>query len=403
MERLEALGRISDEPGRLTRLFGGPAMRRANDLVQSWMRQAGMETRTDALGNLIGHLPGPDDDSKILLLGSHLDTVPNAGKYDGPLGIVLAIACIEELRLREKSLPFAIDVIAFADEEGTRFQSSYLGSRALIGRLFDDELALLDANGVTLEAAIRNFGGDPRRLKSCPFDPEKLLGYIEVHIEQGPVLEQKKQAVGVVTAIAGQAKGTIWFEGWPGHAGTTPMDSRHDALCAAAEFILQVEKYARDHLGLVATVGRINAQPNTSNVIPGSCEVVLDLRHQENAIRQAALEELMKVAGEIGAKRGLKLAGGACHNTNAVACSADLLALLRKAARRHQADVLDMVSGAGHDAVIMAKITPVAMLFVRCKGGVSHHPDESVRPDDVRVALNILTDFVHELAGLYHS
>jgi allantoate deiminase len=397
MERLEALGRISDEPGRLTRFFASPSMRRANELVETWMLQAGMSTRMDALGNLIGSFPGPNPDSKVLLLGSHLDTVRNAGKFDGPLGVVMAIACVERIRLARHALPFAVKVVAFADEEGARFQSAYLGSRALTGQLDEKDLALVDENGVTMAQAIRQFGGDPARLDSCRMAKENLLGYVEVHIEQGPVLEQKNQAVGVVTAIAGQTRAKIKFDGRPGHAGTTPMELRRDALCGAAEFIVDVDKYARQHPGLVATVGQISAEPNVSNVIPGTCRLALDLRHQEDAVRVRGCKDLANILTGIEQRRGLRTLWQMVQETASVPCSTKLSALLRDAALKHQPGVTDLPSGAGHDAAVMAKIAPVAMLFVRCAGGVSHHPDESVRVEDVRIALDTLTDFVLSL------
>ena len=393
MERLEALGRISDEPGCLTRLFASPAMRRANELVESWMLKAGLSTGVDALGNLIGSLPGPNQDSKTLLLGSHLDTVRNAGKYDGPLGVLTAIACLEQIRVAKRALPFAIKVVAFADEEGARFQTAYLGSRALTGQLDEKDLALVDENGVTMEQAILQFGGDPAKLEFSRMAGEDLLGYVEVHIEQGPVLEQKNLAVGVVTAIAGQTRAKLKFEGRPGHAGTTPMDMRQDALCGASEFIVDADKYARQHPGLVATVGQISAEPNVSNVIPGICRLTLDLRHQADAIRRNGCKNLAKIVAGIEQQRGLKILWQTVQETDSVPCSPQLTELMSDAVRKHQPDVISLPSGAGHDAAVMAKITPVAMLFVRCKGGVSHHPDESVL-EDVRVALDVLTDFV---------
>lgn len=394
MERLNALGRISEETDTLTRPFASPSMRRANELVQSWMWRAGMATRTDALGNLIGQCPGPDDDSKTLLLGSHLDTVPNAGKFDGPLGILLSIACVELLR---GSAHVGIDVIAFADEEGARFQTAYLGSRAVTGQFDEKDLARADGNGVTMAEAIRQFGGDPANLSSCQIAPENLLGYVEVHIEQGPLLEQKNLPIGIVTAISGQTRASIKFEGMAGHAGTTPMELRQDALCGAAEFAIEVEKYARQRPGMVATVGQINALPNASNVIPGACLVTLDLRHQEDASRTDAVNTLNQIAAEIAARRKLKIAWQIVQETGSVPCSAELSSLLRKAARTHVPGVIDLPSGAGHDAAVMAKIAPMAMLFVRCAGGISHHPDESVRLEDVAVALQVLTDFVRSL------
>jgi allantoate deiminase len=398
MERIEALGRISEEPDCLYRPFGSPAMRRANELVQSWMLQAGMSAKTDALGNLIGRFHGSCVDSKILLLGSHLDTVRNAGKFDGPLGVLLALACVDRIRLLKRVLPFAIEVVAFADEEGARFQTAYLGSRALTGQLDDKDLALTDANGKSMAQAIRDFGGDPALLNSCRISGENLIGYVEAHIEQGPVLEKEKRAVGIVSAIAGQTRARLTLEGTPGHAGTTPMDLRRDALCGAAEFIVEVEKYARQHARLVATVGQIAAEPNISNVIPGKCRLTLDLRHQDDVMRVQAWADLAKAALAIEQRRGLKGLWQTLQETESVPCSPELSKLLREAAQKHGQNAPDLPSGAGHDAAIMAEITPVAMLFVRCAGGVSHHPAESVQLHDVRIAADVLTDFVLLLA-----
>src|SRR5271154_2416912 len=286
MERLEALGGISEEPGRLTRRFATPALRQANDLAGQWMSEAGMSVRQDAVGNLIGRYPGTSADAKILMLGSHLDTVPNAGKFDGALGVVLAVACVEQLAGRK--LPFAIEVVAFADEEGTRYHTSYLGSRAVAGEFMPEVLNNVDAQGVEMRAALRQFGGDPDGIAQCRADPAKLLGYAEVHIEQGPVLEEKNQAVGVVTAIAGQTRASVTFEGKAGHAGTTPMRQRQDALVAAAHFILEVESHARK--GLVATVGQISVLPGASKVIPGQATLPVDVRHEEDVRRLAAVQ-----------------------------------------------------------------------------------------------------------------
>lgn len=404
LQRIDELSRITDEPGCLTRFYGSPAMRRANALVQTWMEQAGMTVRRDAIGNLIGHFPAARPDAKILLFGSHLDTVRNAGKFDGPLGVVLAVACVEGLKKAKRTLPFAIEVIAFADEEGARFQSAYLGSRALGGNIAANALALTDADGTTLAQAIRNFDGDPELLSSCRRNGENLLGYIEAHIEQGPVLEEKNLAIGIVTAIAGQTRAKISFTGRAAHAGTTPMNSRHDALAGAAELILEAEKFAREHAGLVATVGQIAVQPNVSNVVPGGCEMTVDVRHQDDKIRRKLPAALTHFLVDLEMRRGLKIHWQTIQETDSVPCDKGLSDLLRNAARRHEPNVIDLPSGAGHDAAAMASITPVTMLFVRCAGGISHHPDESVRAADIRVALDVLTDFVgHELAGHYHS
>jgi len=399
MERIATLGRISDEAGRLTRTFCSPAMRRSNRLVASWMRAAGMEVREDEIGNLIGLYRGATRPSKILLLGSHLDTVRNAGKFDGPLGVILAIACVEHLRRNQLRLPFAIEVCGFADEEGVRYQSACLGSRAVAGLLANTDLRRKDAGGVSMADAIRRFGGQPARLKLARFDADRLLGYIEAHIEQGPVLEERKVAVGIVTAIAGQSRFQLTFTGRAGHAGTTPMRSRCDALCAAAKFILAVEDYAARKAGLVATVGQIQAEPNASNVIPGTVTLTLDVRHQTDSTRRAAGAQFQKLARQIAVAREVKVSSQLVQQTPSVGCSPKLSGLLERAAKMHQPQIVRLPSGAGHDAAILARITPAAMLFIRCKGGISHHPDESATRQDVQVALAVLNDFLRLLAS----
>jgi len=402
MRRVEMLANISDEPGRITRTFASPAMLRANELAGQWMRQAGMKTRVDAMGSLIGHYSGKTPDAKILLLGSHLDTVRNAGKFDGPLGVILAIACVERLHQQKLRLPFALEVVGFSDEEGVRFQTTYLGSKALAGRIEARDLNRKDTDGISLAEAMKNFGAGPASLKSAHLNPKRLLGYVEAHIEQGPVLEQKNLAVGIVTGIAGQSRARVGFLGKAGHAGTVPMKMRKDALCAAAEFVLAVENVARKTDGLVGTVGQISAQPGTSNVIPGEVHLTVDLRHAKDSIRRRAQKTLQVAAAKIAARRGIKLAWDNVHDTPAVPCSKTLSARLALSVGRHQKQVLRLPSGAGHDAAVMAQITPVVMLFVQCKGGVSHHPDESANVQDVRVALAVLNDFILDLAKNEH-
>ena len=398
MQRLEALGKISDEPGKLTRTFGSPAMCRANELAAAWMRAAGMKTRVDAIGNLVGHYTGKKPNAKILLLGSHLDTVRNAGKFDGSLGVLLAIACVEELRRQKIRLPFAIAVVGFADEEGVRYQTACLGSKVFAGCFDKSDLRRKDADGIALADAIRRFGGNPAKLKSARLNPKNLLGYVEAHIEQGPVLEEKNLALGTVTAIAGQTRMRVSFLGRAGHAGTTPMSSRKDALCGAAEFILAAERLARRTRGLAATVGEISAQPGASNVIPGEVRLSLDLRHTRDSVRKSAQRALKKVARRIAHRRLMRLKVEVVHQTAAVKCSAGLSKLLGEAVRRRQKKTVRLASGAGHDAAVLAGITPAAMLFIRCKNGLSHHPDESVKPADVQMALVVMNDFLQLLA-----
>ena len=401
IQRCNELARITDEPGQTTRTFGSAAMRWANELVGGWMRGAGMRTHVDAIGNVIGHYAGTTPGAKTLLLGSHLDTVRDAGKFDGPLGVIIAIACVEQLHRCKIRLPFAIQVVGFSDEEGVRFQTACLGSQVLAGIFDKKHLNRRDVDGVSMRQAIRVFGGKPERTRQARINPKRLLGYVEVHIEQGPVLEQKNLAVGVVTAIAGQSRFKISFTGLAGHAGTVPMHLRQDALCAAAQFIMGVEQFARKTNGLVATVGQICAEPGASNVIPGAATLTLDVRHLKNSIRLASSAVLQKLARRIAGARRLKVAWQPVQQTASILCSPHLFRQLKRSVKKHQRAVAPLASGAGHDAAVMAKITPAAMLFVRCKGGVSHHPDESVNEPDVVVAIEVMNDFLQRLARDY--
>src|SRR5262245_9601306 len=403
MRRIDALAQISDDTGYLTRAYGSTAMRRVNDLVAGWMRAAGMTTREDAIGNLIGHYPGARPDARVLLLGSHLDTVRDAGRFDGALGVVAAVACVEQLHQQDKRLPFALDVIGFADEEGVRFQTSYLGSRAVAGTFNLDDLRRVDADGISMAEAIRAFGGDPAALSAARRDPRTLLGYLEVHLEQGPVLEKLAKAIGVVSAISGQTRIQAHFTGQARHAGTTPMALRRDALVAAAEFILTVELITGDDSQLLATVGQIRALPGASNVIPGDVALSVDVRHPLDEKRLKCCRELQARAANIAAKRGVVIDWDVVQETPSVACSQHLSDLLAEAANRHQASVPVLPSGAGHDVAALSVIAPVAMLFVRCKEGISHHPDESVQCDDVRMAIAVLNDFLDLLARQHHG
>jgi len=398
MKRIETLAGISEEPDRLTRTFCSLAMRRTNELVGAWMREAGMTVSEDAVGNLIGRYPGRDERAKTFILGSHLDTVRNAGKFDGQLGVLIAIACVEQLYQNQTRLPFALEVAGFADEEGVRYQTTSLGSKAMAGIFKEQDLKRFDSRGISMAEAIRGFGSDPDKLSQARRDPEQLLGYAEVHIEQGPVLEKKYQPVGVVSAVAGQTRVELRFTGQASHAGTTPMALRRDALVAAARFIVAVEACARDHPGLVATVGQIEARPGASNVIPGEVSLSLDVRHHSDSVRGAACARLLETASQA-EQQGVTVDWEVAHEVPSVPCSHELSSLLAKAARQHLMEVTELTSGAGHDAAIMGEITPVAMLLVRCKGGISHHPDESVTTEDVAVAIAVMDDFLRLLAN----
>jgi len=427
MERIDALAKISEDPGRLTRTYGSPAMRRANDLVAGWMRESGMTVEVDPIGNLIGRYRAAAPEAKTFLLGSHLDTVRDAGKFDGALGVLVALACIQKLHSGNQRLPFGVSVLAFADEEGVRFHSSYLGSRVVAGTFDFDDLKRVDSEGVSLREAILRFGGDPDVLHGARLDSKQLLGYVEVHIEQGPLLEIKRLPVGVVSAIAGQSRISAGFNGFAAHAGTTPMAARRDALAAAAHFIVGAERLGRNTAGLVVTVGEISVQPGASNVIPGCARLSVDVRHPEDTVRESSCEALRLLGAEVASERllgldesllraiaqsqspelsatlkGVSIKCGllwqVVQSTSSVQCSTELTALLKEATVQHVPSVLEIPSGAGHDAAALAAITPVAMLFVRCKDGISHHPDESVAEADVLVAIRVLGRFLELLA-----
>jgi allantoate deiminase len=378
MKRCDALGAISEEPGRLTRTFASTAMQRANRLVSSWMREAGMQTREDAAFNLFGRWHSAQPGAKTFLLGSHLDTVRDAGKYDGPLGVLTAIAAVQSLRARGVKLPFHVEVVGFSDEEGVRYQTAYLGSNAFAGTLKSADLARIQEKQIV----------NARRR-------EKFLGYAEVHIEQGPVLESKNLPVGVVTAIAGQSRLRVEFHGVAGHAGTVPMNLRHDALAGAAELVLAAER-----CGVTATVGQLEVAPGTGNVIPGQATLTLDVRHQSNARRLAAVKALHAKARSLAKRRGLKLTWSPVQENGAVSCDKKLTQVFFQCVARRGIKVLKLPSGAGHDAVVLSRICPVAMLFVRCRGGISHNPAESVKAGDVQIAVEVLADFITDVAAL---
>lgn len=398
LERCDLLGAISEEPGRLTRRYGTPAMRQVNDTVAAWMRAAGMSVRQDRVGNLIARYPADHSPAPTLLLGSHLDSVRDAGRYDGPLGVLVALACVERLHARGAHLPFAIELLAFADEEGLRFHTAYLGSSVVAGRFNHDALAFTDPDGVTLASAIRAFGGDPDALADDRRSPDGVLGYCEVHIEQGPVLEARGLPVGVVSAIQGQSRVDIRFTGQAGHAGTVPPALRRDALVAASAFVLAVERLARQREDLVATIGQLTVEPGASNVIPGAVTLSLDLRHPDDAAREDACRALAARARAIARARRVTLDWHPLQSHASVRCAPRLADLFARAVAAEGLAVFRLASGAGHDAVPMSSLTDVAMLFVRCAGGISHNPAEAVTAPDVAVAVAVLERFVALLA-----
>lgn len=399
MQRCDELAACSEEADRITRPFGSGAMQKAHELVGHWILEAGMRVSRDNVGNVRGQYEADAPGRPTLLMGSHLDTIRGAGKYDGMLGVLLAIAAVQALHDAGRHLPYAIEVIAFADEEGLRFGSTYLGSRALAGMLRPPDLSLVDSRGVTLAQAITDFGGDPARIAEDRWNGGELLGYMEPHIEQGPVLEARRIPVGVVSAIAGQNRYALTLIGETGHAGTVPMNGRRDALTAAAEIVLSVEEAAVARPGLVATVGKLEVYPGATNVIPGQVDLTLDVRHADDATRIETCARILERAQDIGAQRNVGVTVKAIAENAAVPCSPHLSELLAHAVEDAGLEVLHLPSGAGHDGVAISSLTEFGMLFVRCKGGVSHSPAESVTVDDVETALDVLGRFLERLAG----
>jgi allantoate deiminase len=387
---------MSEEPGRITRRFLTAPMREVHAHLRARMEALGMAVQVDAAGNLRGLWQPEGARGKRLLLGSHVDTVPDAGAFDGVMGVTLALELVGVAQ--QLQLPLGLEVIAFSEEEGVRYGAPFLGSRAMAGRFDDTLLALVDGEGIPMEAAMRGFGLDPAKIGDATMDAG-ALGFLEIHIEQGPVLEAEGLRVAAVTAIVGQTWLNLTFCGQANHAGTTPMHLRRDALAAAAEWITAVEQLARETDGLVATVGGMKVEPNAGNVVPGVVQVSLDLRHARDAVRAAAAEELVSRASAIAAERGLAFTRDDRLDQPAVPMDERLTAFLTDAIEAAGFPAKSMPSGAGHDAMVMAARVPTAMLFVRSPGGISHHPAETVLEDDVEAALHAGRGFLLRLAG----
>jgi allantoate deiminase len=385
-------------------------------LIGQWMRELGMSIRVDAAGNLIGRRHagtslqaasrgdssdasvGPGQEKKrVLLLGSHLDTVPNAGKYDGILGVMIGLAVVESLG--QTPLAFDIDVIGLSEEEGVRYATPYLGSRAIAGTFDTTWFGLYDDSAITMRQAIATFGLDPDAIGLAAYDPVSVIGFIEPHIEQGPVLERAGVAVGVVTQIVGQSRLVVHFRGEAGHAGTTPMIPRKDALVPAARLVAAVQEIGQRVDGLRATVGRLVVHPNASNVIPADVDVSLDIRHASDSVRLAVVDELIRIGTTFAASENVQFSVTQRNHTESVEVSQRLAMILKKAVADRGFDPMEMVSGAGHDAVVMAARFPIAMLFLRHPGGISHHPDERVDVEDVGAGIAVLESFVHKLSS----
>jgi len=408
---------FSDMEGGLYRGYLTPAHRAAIDRVGAWMAEAGMRVTLDPAANLVGRYDGAVPGAPTLIIGSHIDSVRDGGRYDGPLGIMLGIEAVDALNLGERRLPFAIDVVAFGDEEGSRFPAAMLTSKAVAGTLGADQLDVVDDEGVDLASALRRFhpaydemtgggavvGGEAldisgfhnARRRACA-----SFAYLEAHIEQGPLLEAEGLAVGTVTGIAAQLRYQVRVRGLAGHAGTTTMALRHDALAGAAEMMLAIERIARaDASDLVATVGRIEALPGAANVIPGAVTFTIDIRSGDGARRDRAAETILAAITEIADGRRLILAIEKVHDLAASPCDPRLMELMDAAIADAGQPVRRLVSGAGHDAMVMAALCPTAMLFIRCRGGISHNPAEHVEPEDADIALRVMLGFIDRLGS----
>lgn len=400
--RCRTLAAFSEDPASTRRTFLSPPMRDCHREIARWLEPLGVPVRIDAAGNLRASYPASLSGAPTLLVGSHLDTVPNAGAYDGVLGVVLAVSLLEALQGRR--LPFEIEVVGFSEEEGVRFGVPFIGSRALVGRLDEDLLNAKDPRGISVRKAIDEFGLNPAEIpQACLNQPgvKEYFGYIEFHIEQGPVLEKLGQPLAAVEAIAGQSRLEFVFLGRSNHAGTTPMHLRYDALSAAAEWITAVEHRARSTNGLVATVGKIEAKPGATNVIAGETRSTLDVRHGSDEIRIRAVKDLIEQAQEIAGRRGLTTKWDTRLEQRAVAMHLFLVAEIERAIGKTGGAPHRMVSGAGHDAMILAEKVPAAMIFLRTPGGISHEPSESVSVEDIEKAIECGLHLLDQLAASF--
>jgi allantoate deiminase len=395
IDRCRKLARFSEQPGTICRTFLSPPVRDCHHEIARWLEPLGAEVKIDAAGNLRALYPAARPDAPRLLIGSHLDTVPDAGAFDGALGVVLGVALIEALN--GERLPFAIEIVGFSEEEGVRFGTPFIGSRALVGRAGDELLAREDANGITVRDAIEEFGLNPSEIPDARVDRD-AIGYVEFHIEQGPVLEVLDFPLAAVESIAGQSKLEFTFVGRANHAGTTPMHLRRDAIAGAAEWIAAVEREGQSVAGLVATVGVVEPKPGVANVIAGEARLTLDVRHSANDVRERAVNALIRAAEEIVSRRGLTVTQNTLSIQPSVAMDPFLVGQIEEAMRKAGCRPHRMVSGAGHDAMILAEKIPAGMIFLRTPGGISHNPQETVKLEDVARAIEVGSHLLSLLA-----
>ena len=398
LARVESLAEFSESLPQLTRQYLSKQHTQANDRVAGWMREAGMSVHIDAVGNVVGRLQADDANAPHLMLGSHLDTVRNAGRYDGILGVVLPITCLETLRSRGETLACHVEIIGFGDEEGVRFGQTLIGSRGVAGSLEASVLDASDAAGTTMADALRDFGLAPEQFQDAAREPGEIDAYVEVHIEQGPVLEAEDKPVGVVTAIAGASRFAITVHGQSGHAGTVPMQLREDALVAAARMVSFIDESARVDTDIVATVGKFSVPDGAVNVIPGLVEFSLDIRSGDDTRRYQFVEQAQAQFHELASNHGVRIEIEQLHDNHATACDANLTAQLAAAVDHCGLDTRYLPSGAGHDAMAIAAIAPTAMLFVRCEAGISHNPAELMTAADAQTASEVLMQFMRNFS-----
>jgi allantoate deiminase len=400
MARCDRLAEISETPGMLTRVYLSPEHMHANALVGEWMREAGMRVWQDSVGNICGRYEGLETGAQALLLGSHLDTVRNAGRYDGMLGVLTAIETVQALHQQQQRLPLAIEIVGFGDEEGTRFGITLLGSRGITGTWPESWVTHPDGNSITVAQAMADIGLDGEKIQQAARDVSEIVAYLELHIEQGPCLEQEDLALGVVTAINGARRLNCQFVGEAGHAGTVPMSHRKDALAAAAEWMVFIEQTTPKHSPqLVATVGTLQCSPGAVNVIPGDVALTLDVRGPEDLPLAELLSDLLTQAEAIALRRGLTFSAEEYYHIPATRCDDGLQAALSRAVSGVQGRSISLPSGAGHDAIAIAERWPVGMLFVRNDRGISHHPAEAVMEKDVAQAIQAYTRVVFDVAS----
>ena len=404
LQRINELASISEDESCITRTYGTPAFIEGRNKVEQWMKESGLQTRTDNIGNIRGLLLSKNSQAKTFVIASHIDTIINAGRFDGPMGVLMGLDLIEQLVQSKTNLPFHIELIGFCDEEGCRFHTTYLGSKVVAGSFDRAMLEIKDVKGISLQEVIREAGGHVNNLSKDAIAKQDWLGYFEIHIEQGPVLYERNIPVGLVTAIAGQRRVGITFNGEAGHAGTVPMNMRKDALACASEFVLETEKFGKAYKEkLVATVGKLHIANAASNVIPGEVIISLDLRSADETMLSTSYEAIKKIAEDICRKRSIVLDWNLIQQTKPVTCNKEMNEMLARSISQSGYELVELVSGAGHDAVPVSEVSPVTMLFVRCFKGISHNPAENVELKDMAAAIKVSDNFIARLIETHNQ